>query len=325
MATGQSLGKPLAHHTEAVFATACTVLGGVPVAVSGSRDGTVRMWDMETGTPVGEPLAGLGSVTSLACTQARETPLAVVGGRAAGVWDLSTRRKLLKLADDYPAFAVACAMAGDRPIAVTCKKTRWEPYLGDSILQLWDLAALRAVGEPLVVPSDSANNMACTAVGGHVVAIATGMRATIQLWHPTDGQLLSELPAVDTLVTLACAVLDGTPIALSGGQSGIVRIWDLAARQLMGPPLIVHSGPVRSIECAVLDGKSVAVTTSKDQTVHLWDLRERATITTLTVDAPRTATITDSGELIIGFHNDIALLRRLPGSAKSTALTHIQW
>jgi WD40 repeat protein len=138
------------------------------------------------------------------------------------------------------------------------------------------------------------------------------MRATIQLWHPTDGQPLVELPAVDTLVALACAVMDGTPIALSGGQSGIVHIWDLAAHQLMGSPLIVHSGPVRSIECAVLDGKSVAITTSGDQTVHLWDLHERATITTFPVHAPHAATITDTGELIIGFHNDIALLRRLP-------------
>lgn len=312
LAASHTLGEPSVGHTRAVSAVAHSNIAGQPVAVSGSADGTVRMWDLETGTPVGEPLTEIGSVTSLACADANGVPLAVVGGRAAGVWDLSTGRKLLELAEDYPALAVACATSGDRPLALTGKETRWEPHLGDSILQLWDLATLRAASEPLIIRSGSVNKVACTAVNGHVVAIATGIRATTHVWHPTGDELIAELPAVDALAELACADLDGTPIALSGGQSGIVHIWDLTTCQLIGRPLIVHSGPVQSIEGAVLDGKPVVVTTSQDQTVHLWDLRARATITTLPVDAPHAATITDNGELIIGFHNDIALLRRLP-------------
>ncbi|WP_203854875.1 hypothetical protein, partial [Dactylosporangium siamense] len=37
---------PLTGHTGTVWAVACTVLDGRPVAVTGSDDGTVRVWDL---------------------------------------------------------------------------------------------------------------------------------------------------------------------------------------------------------------------------------------------------------------------------------------
>jgi WD40 repeat protein len=42
-----------------VVAVAATVLAdGRVVAVTGSHDATVRVWDLATGTPVGDPLTG---------------------------------------------------------------------------------------------------------------------------------------------------------------------------------------------------------------------------------------------------------------------------
>ncbi|WP_435810166.1 hypothetical protein [Streptomyces mirabilis] len=46
---------------------ALTVLSGVPVAATGGSDGTVRLWDLTTASPLGAPLAPhKGAVTSLA-------------------------------------------------------------------------------------------------------------------------------------------------------------------------------------------------------------------------------------------------------------------
>jgi hypothetical protein len=46
------------HHTGLVSAVAVGELDDRPVAVTGSRDGTVQVWDLRAGTPVGEPLTG---------------------------------------------------------------------------------------------------------------------------------------------------------------------------------------------------------------------------------------------------------------------------
>ncbi|MBV8348993.1 MAG: hypothetical protein JOZ49_16135, partial [Mycolicibacterium sp.] len=48
----------LGRHTGAVEAVAVGELEGRPVVVSGGWDQTVRVWDLATGDPVGDPLRG---------------------------------------------------------------------------------------------------------------------------------------------------------------------------------------------------------------------------------------------------------------------------
>ena len=50
LATGDAWsGDPFTGHTGAVRAVAVGELDGRPVVVSGSSDGTVRVWDLATG------------------------------------------------------------------------------------------------------------------------------------------------------------------------------------------------------------------------------------------------------------------------------------
>jgi hypothetical protein len=71
----------LAQQTAPVMAVATAVVGGRVVAVTGSHDKTVRVWDLATGALVGDPLIGhTRSVMAVAT--------AVVGGR----WSRSPAR-----------------------------------------------------------------------------------------------------------------------------------------------------------------------------------------------------------------------------------------
>jgi WD40 repeat protein len=72
---------------------ACTQHDGRPIAVTGAWDDTVRVWDLTTGIPIGDPLTGhTNTVAAVACTQLDGRPIAVTGSwdRTVRVWDLTT-------------------------------------------------------------------------------------------------------------------------------------------------------------------------------------------------------------------------------------------
>ncbi|WP_457513550.1 hypothetical protein [Streptomyces sp. TE33382] len=71
------------------------VVDGGPVAVTGSGDGTVRVWDLTTRQPIGEPLTGhTGWVRGVATGVVEGRPVAVTGSGdgTVRVWDLTTGR-----------------------------------------------------------------------------------------------------------------------------------------------------------------------------------------------------------------------------------------
>ncbi|MFE7046632.1 hypothetical protein ACFU9X_46980, partial [Streptomyces atratus] len=83
-------------HDGEVLAVATGVVDGRPIAVTGSDDETVRVWDLTTGKQVGEPLTGHdGEVLGVATGVVDGRPIAVTGSDDATVrvWDLTTGKQ----------------------------------------------------------------------------------------------------------------------------------------------------------------------------------------------------------------------------------------
>ena len=106
-----------------VWGVTWTAIGG-RLAVSGGDDGTVRVWDLAAGQPLGEPLTGHYSlVYEVAVGELDGRPIAVSGGDDGTVrmWDLAAGQQLGQplTGHDGVVRALAVGELDGRPIAVS--------------------------------------------------------------------------------------------------------------------------------------------------------------------------------------------------------------
>ncbi len=261
----------IGRHTGWVNAVAVGRLDGRPIAVTGSDDYTVRVWDLATGQPVGEPLTGhTDRVNAVAVGQLDGRPIAVTGSDdyTVRVWDLTTGQPVGEPLTGHTdrVNAVAVGQLDGRPIAVTGSD--------DDTVRVWDLATRQPHGKPLVGHTGWVNAVAVGQLHGRPIAVTGSRDSTVRVWDLTTGQPHGEPLTGHTGSVSAVAVgqLHGHPIVVTGSHNNTVRVWDLTTGQPVGEPLVGHTGSVYAVAVGQLDGRPIAVTGSRDSTVRVWDL-----------------------------------------------------
>ncbi|MFI5681547.1 caspase family protein [Streptomyces cellulosae] len=274
-----ALRNTLTGHTGAVRALAYTMLGGRPVAVTGSHDRTVRIWDLTTGQPVGRPMTGhTDAVEAVACAMLDGRPVAVTGSddRTVRIWDLTTGLPVGRPMTGHIARveAVACTVLNGRPVAVTGS---W-----DATVRVWDLLSCQPIGL-LTGHTAGVHAVACTVLNGRTIAVAGDTHATVRVWDLLSGQPIGVLSRCVSqiegngrvfpwpVMAVACAVVNGRPIAVTGSVDGTTKVWDLTTGHLIGP-LTGNTKSVRTVTCTMLNRQPVAVTGSDDGVLRVWDL-----------------------------------------------------
>ena len=106
-----------------MYAVATTQLDGRSVVVSGSGDGTVRVWDLATGQPLGLPLRHGDQVFAVATAQLDGRPVVISGGgvdETLRMWDLATGQPVRSpfTSPTDPVFAVVTAQLDGRSVVV---------------------------------------------------------------------------------------------------------------------------------------------------------------------------------------------------------------
>lgn len=244
---------------------------GLRIATAGA-DGTVSLWNAETGLPVGKPLTGLSEwVTSVAFSP--DGALLAAASRDSTV-------RLWNAADGSP---VGEPLVGHRgPVtSVAFSAERVATGGADGTVRLWTRDGAR-VGNPLTGHGDQVTDIAFSPDG---LRLATSSRdSTIRFWDgrtgaPQGGELT--LPGPITSVAL------GAQRLATGSEDGTVRLWNVQTRTAVAKPMTGHSAPVTSVAFSP-DGDSI-VTSSRDSTVRLWDS---------TTGVPLGETLTDHGDSV---------------------------
>ncbi|MFJ6621511.1 hypothetical protein ACIQOW_28550 [Kitasatospora sp. NPDC091335] len=269
-ASGSQLGGCLwsvAGHPKGTSAVTTATVDGRPVVVTGGEEGTVRLWDLATGEPVGEPMTGHTQlIRSVATAEPDGRPVAVSGGvdRTVRVWDLRTRRLLHPPLTGHTGWvtAVDTAVVRGRTVAVTCGE--------DRTVRVWDLATGEPVGTPMHEPPLTAHHyrsrlsaLATTVLGRRPVAVTGDMGGTLRVWELAKGRQLG--PALETgggsVSSLAAVLVDGRPTVAVGHFGGVTTLWDVATgrragERMAGPKDASHKAT------AVETGGGVAVAVS---------------------------------------------------------------
>jgi WD40 repeat protein len=232
-APGGALEVSLEGHTEAV--TAIALLPHAGRVATGSRDGTIRVWDPSLAACVALLEGHNGGITSLA-------PLPD-GRLASGSLD-GTLRLWAPLRSDGSAGG-----GGAGPPAV-CEKT----------LPAGKVFALATVG---VTPAAAAAGGGAAAAAAARVAVG-GEGADVALWHVGRGVIDARLRGHVDRVTALAALPDGTRLA-SASADGELRLWHVARRACLA---VFPAGKVIAL-AALGRGRLAAANV---EGVRVWDL-----------------------------------------------------
>ena len=250
-------------HTYRVRAVAVAELDGRPVVVSGADDRTVRVWDLATGAPVGDPFTGhTNGVNAVAVAELDGRPVVVSAAddRTVRVWDLATGAPV---GDPFTGHtngvnAVAVAELDGRPVVVSAAD--------DRTVRVWDLATGTPVGDPFTGHTYGVRAVAVAELDGRPVVVSGAADRTVRVWDLATGAPVGDPFTGHTgpVRAVAVAVLDGRPVVVSAAADRTVRVWDLTTGAPVGDPFTGHTYGVRAVAVAELDGRPVVVSAADD-------------------------------------------------------------
>lgn len=248
------LVRTLEGHGDWVNAVAVTADG--LTAVSGSDDGTVRVWDLATGksrTLVWK----VDRVLAVAVTPDGRTAVSGSDKGSVRVWDLATGlSRPLKGPGGWDLGGPV------NSVSVTSDGCTVVSGMDDGTVRVWDMDAKKR--RAMQGHSGRVCSVAVTSDGRTIVSGSEDH--AVRVWCPAK-RSCRVLLGHDDRVNAVAVTSDGTTV-ISGSEDATIRVWDLARGT--GRPLNGGVGAFRAVALAS-DGLT-AVSGSGDSGVLLWDL-----------------------------------------------------
>jgi len=187
---------------------------------SGASNGTIFVWDVETGEKV-ETLAGQGGIISVSFSPDGSLLAAGSFDSRVFVWDVETGENVETLAGHTD---------GARSLSFSPDGSLLAVGTGDGRVFLWDVAVGERV-ETLIGHTDGVESMAF-APDGSLIASAS-YDGTVKLWDVvTGGRIETLIEHTGWWVHAVAFTPDGT-LLIFDPLEGTVRVWDVASGEMV--------------------------------------------------------------------------------------------
>ncbi len=255
-----SLRRALTGHTDWVTTVAIAVSPDGAWLVTGSVDGTARIWDAATNTTT---LTGhSGRVTTVAIAPDGVWLATGSEDQTVRIWDVATSTTMAVLGHSGRVTAVAISPDG----------TWLATGSDDATVRIWSSMTSTA----MAVLGHS-GRVTAVAISPDGVWLAAGSEdQTVRIWDVATSTTMAVLGHSGRVTAVAISP-DGVWLA-AGSEDQTVRIWDVATSTTMA--VLGHSGRVTAVAISP-DGTWLA-TGSDDATVRIWDVATSTTTRTLT-------------------------------------------
>jgi WD40 repeat protein len=292
---GGPLLQTLEGHTDKVWTV--TLLPDGLRALSGSLDGTLKLWDLAAGAVLQTFVGHVHAVTATAVLADAQRAVSGSADCTLKLWDLASAavlqtfeghtqwvRSVAVLTDqqwmlsggedreihmwDLESGALIHTFSGHRGAVraiVQCDADRALSASADRTLRLWDLES-RLLVATFEGHTNWLNSVAVLAHGQQ--ALTASDDGTIKQWDLASGALLQTLTGHAGGINSVTALRDGRH-AISAGDDGTVKLWDLAGGRLVRS-FDGHADWVRAV--TVLPDGQRALSGSDDGTLKLWDM-----------------------------------------------------
>jgi tetratricopeptide (TPR) repeat protein len=246
-------GHPLGVHWVAYAPDGGRVL-------SGSFDGTVRLWDVETGIELRRFEGHTGWVTSVAFAPDGKRALSGGYDKTLRLWDTESGKEVRRFeGHTQPVEAVAFAPDGKRALSAAQDKT----------VRLWDTETGKELGR-FEGHTEFARCVAFAPDGKR--AVSGSFDQTLRLWDVESGKELRQFTGHAGWVINTAFAPDGLRV-LSCGSDKTIRLWDVET----GKELRRFEGHTMGVETVAVspDGRR-ALSGGDDATARLWDVETGA-------------------------------------------------
>jgi WD40 repeat protein len=265
-----ALLRTLLGHTSVVETV--SIPAGAKLAVSGSSDNDVRVWDIASGRCIRTLTGHTSTVYAVAASLDGKIGASTSLDSTLRIWDLETGESISTI----PCW-------GSKTLALTTDGKRAVLggfYREECKIWVWDYTGRECIQTPFG-HSNEIRCLALSANGRFVLSAAAGLRGhsdyTLCLWDLDVGQLKYDLKG-HSGSPKCVAITPNGHLGVSGGEDDhSVRVWDLRRGELLRT-LSGHLGPVESIAITA-DGRYCAsvggtfLSPRWDNAMRIWDLQ----------------------------------------------------